>query len=120
MSELLKKIVFLYVFDSFLPFYTQEQITHFSFLKSDLSELLLLLFTKKQQWAIRSGLSWQKNDGSDLLFRSQKTSESLKKPISEFPTLIVSVKESQREGHSMINDKAKKCPSSVKERGTAW
>ena len=56
----------------FFPFYTQEQIAHFSFLKSDLSELLLLLFTKKQQWAIRSGLSWQKSDGSDLLFRSQK------------------------------------------------
>ena len=37
-------------------------------------DLLLSLFLKEQPWAIGSGRSWQKNNGSDLLFF---TSESL-------------------------------------------
>ena len=45
-----------------------------SFLKSHLSDLLPLLFIKKQQWAIGSDRSWQKSKGSDLLVF---TSESL-------------------------------------------
>ena len=67
-------------------------------------------FVKEQPWANRSGhsvqnsnreqfaqvaqCSWQKSDGSNLLFftseslfRSQKTSDSLQKPMSKFPTL---------------------------------
>ena len=68
-----------------------------------------LLFTKERLWANRSHpslqksdherfaqvaqCSWQKSDGKDFfftsksLFRSQKTSNSLKKLMSKFPTL---------------------------------
>ena len=59
-----------------------------------MSDLLTSLFTKEQLWAIHSGCSLQKGGGNDSLFftseslfRSQKTSESLEKPLSEFPTL---------------------------------
>ena len=59
------------------------------------SDLPPSLFTKERWWAIRSGRSWQKRDASKLLFftseslfRSQITSKSLGKPMSEFPTLV--------------------------------
>ena len=67
-----------------------------SFLKSERNNSLSSLFTKKRLWANHSHHSLQKSDhdGSDSLFfkneslfRSQKTSDSLKKPKSEFPTL---------------------------------
>ena len=58
------------------------------------SNSLSSLFTKEQLWAIRSCCSWQKSDGSDSLFftteslfGSQKMSDSLEKPMIEFPTL---------------------------------
>ena len=48
----------------------------------------------KEQTVIHKGCSLQKSDGSDSLFfkskslfRSQKASESLEKPMSEFQTL---------------------------------
>ena len=67
-----------------------------SFSESVLSDSLPLLFTKEQPWAIVSGHSWQKSDGShslfftrESLFCSQKMSESLEKPMSVFPTLAL-------------------------------
>ena len=76
---------------------------------SDLSDSLPSLITKEGTLRIHSHPSlqktdherfaqvahaWQKRSGGDLvfftsesLFRSQKTSESLKKPMSKFPTL---------------------------------
>ena len=67
-----------------------------SFSESVLSDSLPLLFTKEQPWAIVSGRSWQKSDGShslfftsESLFCSQKMSESLEKPMSVFPTLAL-------------------------------
>ena len=78
--------MFLTVFLLFMP--------KSEFLKRDLSDSLPLLFTKKRPGAILSGRSWQKSDGSASLFFtsksficSQKTRESLEKPMSEFPTL---------------------------------
>ena len=54
-----------------------------------MSDLLLLLFTKEQPWAICSWRSLQKSNGSDLhFFRSQKMSDLLEKPKSLFPTLL--------------------------------
>ena len=57
-----------------------------------------LLFFFKRPWAIWLGLSWQKSDGRDplfftntSLFRSHKTSKSLKKPMSVFPTLKINI-----------------------------
>ena len=41
-----------------------------SFLKSDLSDLFPLLFTKERPWAIRSGSSWQKLNCERFLLRS--------------------------------------------------
>ena len=53
-----------------------EQIAQVAQVKSaTVSELLRSLMTNEQQWAIRSG-------------RSLKTSNLLRKPMSEFPTLI--------------------------------
>ena len=68
------------------------------FKRVTVSEPLSPLFSKEWPWAIHSGRSWQKSYGSDSLallhkrialayFGSQKTSESLKKPMSKFPTL---------------------------------
>ena len=55
---------------------------------------LPLPFTTERLWAFRSGRSWQKSNGSnslfftsESLFHLQKTSNSLEKAMSEFPTL---------------------------------
>ena len=58
-------------------------------LSRSFSFLLKIAHFKEQTWAIRT---LKKSYVSDLLeskplFRSQKTSESLEKPMSEFPTL---------------------------------
>ena len=53
-----------------------------------------LFFTKEWPWAIRSGCSWQKSDGSNsLFFKSESLFPSFahkkrSKPKSEFPTLV--------------------------------
>ena len=96
--------MFLTVFPLFMP--QSESLlslfTHFLFFKERLerfspvsfykrvtmSDSLWLLMKKERQWAIHSGRSCQKSNGSESLFCSQKTSESLEKPMSEFPTLI--------------------------------
>ena len=61
--------------------------------RATVRNLLPSLFTKERPWAIRSGRSWLKSDWSDSLFfmsrslfHSQKTIQSLEKPMSEFPT----------------------------------
>ena len=74
------RIFYLFLTD-FPPLYAQEQSAHLLFLMSNLSNLLPLLFTKKQLWAICSFLM------SESLFGSQKKSKSLEKPMSKFPTL---------------------------------
>ena len=58
-----------------------------SFLKNELSNLLPSLVTKERLWVIRSDRSRQKSDTLSLL-GSQKTSESLEKPMRKFPTLV--------------------------------
>ena len=65
-----------------------------SFLKSSGSDLLSLLWTKEQPWGNCSHHSLKRLTVSGSLFflskshfRSQKTSNSLKKPMSKFPTL---------------------------------
>ena len=66
------KICMFHMFLTVFPlFYAQERIAPValcSFLKSKLSDLLPLLFTKEGPWATRSGCSWQKSDGSNSLF----------------------------------------------------
>ena len=64
--------------------------------RATVNDLLRSLITKEWPWAIHSGCSWQKRDRSDSLiftskslFCSKKTSESLEKPMSKFPTLPV-------------------------------
>ena len=55
--------------------------------------------TEERPWAIRSGCSWswQKSDGSDLLFFHERMAlsltknERIKKLMSKFPTLIICV-----------------------------
>ena len=63
--------------------------------RATMRESLPTLFTKERPWAIGSFRSWQKRDRSDLffftgesLFRLQKSSDLLVKPMSEFPTLV--------------------------------
>ena len=87
--------------------YAQEQITPVALhsvalfkLKSDSSESLLLLLKKEPPWVNRScrslkratrvmcSFSWANHSFALSLFSSQKTSDSLKKPLSEFPTLL--------------------------------
>ena len=77
----LKNSHFLYVFPLFTP----------------KSKSFPSLFTKERLWAICLDPSCQKSNGNDELFftgesllRSQKTSDSLEKPMSEFPTLFLS------------------------------
>ena len=96
-----KNVHFLYVFYCFPPFYAQERITPIArfalvalYKRTTVSESLLSFFTKERLKAICSRRSVQNRDGSnslflkkESLFRSQKTSDSLKKPKSEFPTL---------------------------------
>ena len=64
-----KKIIFFEDFDSFsllFPFLCpRANRSCCSFLKSNGSTLLTPLFTKERLWAIRSGHSWQKSNGSD-------------------------------------------------------
>ena len=77
LSSLFKKERLARQFFTF--FYPRANRSHHSllirtFFKSDLSNLLLSLFRKERLWAICSGCSWQKSDGSNLLFF---TSESL-------------------------------------------
>ena len=94
-----KKIVFFVCFLQFFstvsPFLNpRAKCSRCSFLKSDGSDWL---FTKEWLWANRSRHSLKKatvSDGSDLLFltskslfRLQKTSYLLKKPMIKFPTL---------------------------------
>ena len=63
-----KNVYSLYVFDSFPPFLCPRvnrscpSSLIFSFLKSDLSDSLLSLFTKEWPWVIRSDCSWKKRD----------------------------------------------------------
>ena len=79
-SDWLDKIIFWYIFDSFsliFPFFMPKSkllpsSLSWSFLKSDRSESLSLLFTKEQPWGIHSRRSLQKRDRSDLLFFSSK------------------------------------------------
>ena len=87
---------FLYVFPFLYPRANPSHRSSLirSFLKRDLSNLLTWLFTKERLWVIHSGRSWQKSDWIDLffftsesLFRSQKNSKSLEKPMSKFPTM---------------------------------
>ena len=110
------KICMFHMFLTVFPlFYAQERIAPValcSFLKSKLSDLLPLLFTKEGPWAIHWGHTWQKSNhellaqvthdkratgviGSFLrvnhsfallLFGSQKWVEKL---MSEFPTLVI-------------------------------
>ena len=104
-SNSLKKIIqtlcfshkFLTVFTLFMPMRKSlpSLLTQSLFFKSNMSDSITSLFTKERPWAICSGCSWQKSAGSNLLFfssaslfRSQKASESLEKPMSEFPTLL--------------------------------
>ena len=103
-----KKRIFLLFLTVIPPFFAQEQIASVTlrsvaFFKSDWSDLLSTLFKKELLWAnhsrhslqkIRSRRSWQKSHGSNSLFftskslfRSQKTSNSLKKPMSKLATL---------------------------------
>ena len=83
-----KKSYFSYVFLQFFPFLCQRANSSCCswlscyFLKSDregiaqvalnkratVSDSLLLLFTKEKHWAICSGRSWKKSNGSILLF----------------------------------------------------
>ena len=74
-------------------------------LKSHGSDSLSALFTKELLWANLSHRSLQKSDREQfvlfqewiaiLIFCSQKTIDSLKKPKSEFPTLVVRHKNMQ-------------------------
>ena len=63
-----KNVYSLYVFDSFPPFLCPRvnrscpSSLIFSFLKSDLSDSLLSLFTKEWPWVISSDCSWKKRD----------------------------------------------------------
>ena len=80
-SDSLEKFVFCMFLTVFPIFYHQERFTPDalcsllmrSFLKSDLSNLLPLLYTQGWPWSIRSGRSWQKSDGSYLLFSTSKS-----------------------------------------------
>ena len=72
--------------ERFVPIALYKRVTVSDSLKSHM--------TKERPKGIRSGLSRQKSDGSDLLFfasellfSSQETSKLLKKPLSKFPTL---------------------------------
>ena len=84
-----QKIYFSYVFDSLPPFFCSRHSSLIcSFVKKDLSDLLLSLF-KKIDCERFTQVTHDKSDGSDLffftcesLFCSQKISELL-----EFPTL---------------------------------
>ena len=107
----LKNLYFLFIFDSFVPFLCQEQIAPVAlslffkerlewfaqvahYKRATVCDLLRLLMTKEQLWAIRSGHSWQKSEGSDLLFFTSKLlfrsqNELIaQKTDSKFPTLM--------------------------------
>ena len=119
MGDSFEKFVFFRWFWQFVPFFMPKSqslpmlFAHLLFFKERLdwfalvtlhkratmSDSLRLLMTKKQLWAIRSGCSWQKSNESNLLFftsksffLSQKTSELLEKLMSEFPTLVSTLK----------------------------
>ena len=61
-----------------------------SFLKSDGSDSLSLLFKKGDRERFAPVALFNKEQNRDSLFRSQKASDSLEKPKSEFPTLLFS------------------------------
>ena len=90
-TKLIFFLCFWQFFYCFSPFYAQERIALYK--RATVSQSLPSLFTKEWPWAIRSGCSWQKSDGKDFfftsesLFCSQKTSNSLEKLMSKFPTL---------------------------------
>ena len=98
-----RKSYFLYVFlcfPLFMPksksllslfapsFFFKERWERFAqvdlYKRATLSKLLLLLFTKERPWAIR--YFWEQ-----IALLHTKTSNSLKKPKSEFPTLLFSI-----------------------------
>ena len=79
--------LFLTAFDSFPTFYAQEQI--------DPIAIRSVTLFKRETGVNRSRRSLQKSDWSNSLFFtsesllcSQKMSDLLKKPMSEFPTLV--------------------------------
>ena len=90
-----KKTCFWYVFDCFPPFYAKRANRSCrSLQKSDRERIDPVDVLKRATGAIRSGGSLKKIDGRIHIFpeRSQKTSDSLEKPMIEFPTLIIRYK----------------------------
>ena len=70
------------------------------------------LMTKEQSWAIQSGRPWQKRDGINWhfftgksIFCSQKKSKSFEKPMSEFPTLILTLKLREKNLSALLSSK---------------
>ena len=68
----------------------KERLEQFSrvalYKRATMSDSLRSLMTKEQPWAIRSGRSWQKSDGSDSLFFMSKLLFCSKK-MSELRTI---------------------------------
>ena len=57
---------------------------------SDVSESLISLTKNERPWAIRSGRSEEMSDVSESLIFGQKTSDSLRNQMNEFPALPAS------------------------------
>ena len=91
MSSSLEKIhIFVCFWQFFIDFPKSKSLPllFLLFFKEWWEWFTLSLFTKEQPWAICFRCSWQKSNWNErITLLLTKTSDSLKKPISKFPTL---------------------------------